>query len=80
MVAFRRYLSRLVVLAIGPFVMMALPRVALAAPQQAGQSLNIAWWVWLVAIALFLLIAFVIFISLDWGDAAQRRHNEDESR
>jgi hypothetical protein len=40
-----------------------------AAPQQAGGSLQIAWWVWLVVIALILLVAFVVFIVLDWGEA-----------
>lgn len=47
-----------------------------AAPQQAGETFQIAWWVWLVVISLFLLIAFIIFISLDWGEAG--RGDEDD--
>lgn len=47
-----------------------------AAPQQAGESFEIAWWVWLVVIGLFLLITFIIFISLDWGGAAEDENDE----
>lgn len=49
-----------------------------ASPLQAGESLQIAWWVWLVIISLFLLIAFVVVIALDWGEAEER--GADESR
>lgn len=47
-----------------------------AAPQQAGDTLQIGWWVWLVVIGLFLLITFIIFISLDWGGAVE--HEDDD--
>lgn len=43
-----------------------------ASPLQAGESLQIPWWAWLVVISVFLLIAFVVFISLDWGEARER--------
>lgn len=47
-----------------------------AAPYQAGDSLQIAWWVWLVVIALLLLVAFIVFIVLDWGEARDRGSDE----
>lgn len=47
-----------------------------AAPLQAGELPEIAWWVWLVVISLFLLIAFVVFIALDWGEARERGSDE----
>ncbi|MFW6068058.1 MAG: hypothetical protein ACOC9E_00600 [Chloroflexota bacterium] len=48
-----------------------------AAPQQAGETFEISWWVWLVVISLFLLITFIVFISLDWGEAARREEDDD---
>lgn len=47
-----------------------------ASPQQAGESLTIPWWVWLVVISVFLLIAFVVVVSLDWGEAKGRGAEE----
>jgi type VI protein secretion system component VasK len=49
---------------------MALSLLSMAAsPLQEVGSIEIAWWVWLIVISVFLLIAFVVFITLDWGDA-----------
>ena len=67
----QRYLSLLLT--------MALSLLSIAAsPLQEVGSMEIAWWVWLILISVFLLIAFVVFIMLDWGDA--RDQGPDQGR
>jgi heme/copper-type cytochrome/quinol oxidase subunit 2 len=70
---YRRYFSLLLL------IILNLLSVA-AAPQQAEGSLEIPWWVWLIVISVFLLIAFVVFISLDWREANGRDENDDRHR
>lgn len=51
------------------------PRAAQAAPLQGG-GLEIAWWVWLLVIGLFLLISFIIVVLLAWRDPSNKRLDE----
>lgn len=50
-----------------------------AMPFQVGEFLNIPIWGWLlVALAGFLLLAFIVIVVLDWKGAGERPDNENE--
>ena len=70
---FRRYFSYLLL------TVFSLLSVA-AEPQQAEGALEIPWWVWLIVIAVFLLITFIVLITLDWGGADGRDRDDDKRR
>lgn len=71
-------LSRVLASGVALLSLMVLPRIAMAAPLQAGESLEIPWWVWLVAISVFLLITFIVFISLSWRDSPDSAVDQNE--
>lgn len=51
-----------------------------AAPFQAGEFLGIPIWGWLLlALTGFLLLTFIVIVTLDWKSAAEGTENEDDS-
>lgn len=73
-------LSRILASGVVLLSLVVLPRTVMAAPLQAGQPLEIPWWVWLVVISLFLLVTFIIFISLSWRDSADSAVDQNERK
>lgn len=71
-------LSRVLASGLALLSLVVVPRTVMAAPLQAGQSLEIPWWVWLVVISLFLLISFIVFISLSWRDSPDSAVDQNE--
>ena len=61
-------------------VPMAPARTRLAAtPFQAGEFLNVPVWGWLlVALTIFLLLTFVVIVTLDWKSTEEASDNEDK--
>lgn len=76
----RHNLPRLLAAILAFFSLIVVPNSAFAAPLQAGPSLQIPWWVWLVVISLFLLITFIVFIMLSWRQSADSTSDDDERR
>lgn len=57
----------------------ALTRIT-AVPFQAGEFLGVPVWGWLLlALAGFLLLTFIVIVTLDWKGAGEQTENEDES-
>ena len=49
------------------------------APFQAGEFLNIPIWGWLlVALAIFLLLTFIVIVTLDWRSTEEASDNENK--
>jgi type III secretory pathway component EscS len=60
-----------------PVIGALLSLTQVAAAYQA-EPLTIPWWVWLVAIAVLLLLAFAIILSFDFRDAPGRQEDDNE--
>lgn len=51
-----------------------------AAPFQVGEFLGIPFWGWLLLVLSgFLLLTFIVIVTLDWKSAGERTENEDDS-